>query len=292
MRVTLNPLKAIANIRQTLRTIRQLQQTKQILQQLLKNSELAEKDLHKMSSAEYYAYLTSTKELEVNSEQFYQFVLDYLITGYLHGDLKDVDVQAILGLNNPLQLNRYVDRMIRDARMRGSFMEELVQHALQSQAEPSPLYTMLFSPTEYDPQTGSFLVKTFADVKRILQDNQQVLQEQKKQLAIARMHAQEKQRQEALRQAIALRTPEAMELVGKDDFLSEDEQNEQGARVVYTELQKQVKGTVIRAATPERHHVQTPDLQNMSPAEQIAYKKKLLAKLRSQEKRPDMNIRI
>jgi hypothetical protein len=292
MRVTLNPLKAIANIRRSLRIIRQLRQTKQVLQQLLKTENLTEKDIRTMSSDEFYTYLTDPADLSTGSEKFYQFLLDYVITGYLHGELKDLDIQALLGLNNPLQLNRYVDRMLRDARMRGSFMEELVAHALQSKEDPSPLYTMLFSPTEYDPQTGAFMVKSFADVKKVLQENQQVLQEQKKQLAIARMRATEKQRQDALRQKIALQNPESLELAGTDDFVSEDSLVEKDARVVYAELQKQVKGTVIRSAAAEQHKVQNTDMHELSPSEQIAYKKKLLAKVRAQEQRPGMNVRI
>lgn len=291
MRVHLNPLKALASIRQSWRIIRQLRQTKTILQQLVQNSS-AEKNIRKMSTEEFYQYITDPEAVRVTSEQFYQFVLDYLVTGYLNGELKDLDLQTIFGLNNPLQLTRYVDRMIRDARMRGSFMEELVAHSLQAKAEPSPLYTMLFSPTDYDPQTGSFLVKTFTDMKKVLKDNQQVLQEQKKQLAVARMRAEEKQRQASMRQVIALHNPEAMELAGQDEFITEDRQLEQEAKIVYSELQKQSQGTVVRAAATETHHVQNKDVQQMSPSEQIAYKKKLLSKVRASGQHPGMNVRI
>ena len=290
MRVILNPLKGIQSIRRYLQVRRQLQQTRQILKSLITPAHA--KELHDMSATEYYDFLTSTDDLKPTSQNYYQFVLDYLVTGYLHGELNDLDVTKILGLNNPLQLNRYVDRMIRDAHMKGSFIEELMQHSLQDQTEPSPLYSMLFSPTEYDAETGSFLVKSFEDVKKVLETHQQTLQVQKKQLAIARMHLEEKQRQDAIRQAIAVNNPEAMELVSNDAFISEDQSVEHDARVVYDELKKQQRGTLIRAAQEQQHKVVSPDIQDLSPAEQIAYKKKLLAKVRGDQPQQGMNIRI
>lgn len=290
MRVTLNPLKAITIIRESLRTLRQLRQTKKALQQLLQQQ--TPTDIHAMSAMEFYAHITDTTALQPTSEQFYQFLLDYVITAYVHGELEEAEMQRLLGSQNPLQLGRFVDRMIRDARMKGSFMEELVAHAMQTKEEASPLYTMLFSPTEYDPHTGSFMVKTFADVKKILSEHQQTLQDQKQQLAVARMRAAEKQRQDEARRIIAMNNPEAVEATGTDAFVTEDQQLEHDARILHTEIQKQAKGTVIRSAMADTHKVQSPDMQQLSPAEQIAYKKKLLAKVRREDGQAGMNIRI
>ncbi|MDR2428764.1 MAG: hypothetical protein LBD62_03045 [Candidatus Margulisbacteria bacterium] len=230
---------------------------------------------YEMDSGEFYDFLLSGG----SQEQYYDFLLNFLLTGYLDGTLDERKFRYFVGLDNPLQINRYVDKLLREAKMQGSIYAELLKYS-NADDKKEDLLTMLMP--EHKPAGEKRRLNSVADLKDLLKDNAEELQAQKRALALARMQEAEQKRQEALRQAIVLNAPETAELLAKDTFMTEQTEITQTAELLSVELEKQQKGTVLgqSAAPVQAHSVISADTSKMSPGELVAYKKKILSKMR------------
>ena len=264
----------LKRLREFLARIQRIMQLKEVLNKLPGSP--PQKSPSEMSSDEFYDFLLSGG----SQESYYDFLLDFLLTGYMDGTIDERKFKYFLNLNNPLQISRYVDKLLREAKMQGSIYEEMLKY--QNSAEKSEnLLTLLMPERAKDKKQ----ITNLAELKDLVKDSADELQKQKQALAQAKMIAEEKKRQAELRQAVILNSPEAGELLSQDSYAAEQEQIEQTAGLLYEELEKQHKGTVLRqAVNPEKHSVISKDTSNMSPGELVAYKKKILGKMRS-----DMN---
>jgi len=232
------------------------------------------KPYQEMTADEFYDFILAGG----SQTDYYDFLLNFLITGYLDGSIDEKKFKYLLKLDNPLQINRYVDKLLREAQMQGSIYEEMLKYR-DSTDKQEDLLTLLMP--ERAKQAGKRQVTNFTELKDMVKDSAEELQKQKQALAQARMVAEEKQRQAEMRKALILNSPEAGELLAKDTYETEDRQTEKTAEMLYAELQKQQKGTVLhQAVNPSAHSVISEDTANMSPGELVAYKKKILSKMR------------
>lgn len=277
----LNPFKAWVTYTNNIKKYKRLQESLNlILSEGNKSKTAQRKSVYKMSTDEFYDYLVEPKNSEVDKEVFFQFLFEYLVTGFMNGDITKKEMQRIMGIDNPLKINRYVDKMLRNIKMQGSLLDELMRY--QNDPEKSQeIYSMILPDYAYDKENKKLKIKNLDDIKKIIGDSVDEMQKQKKDLAMARMQAEEKRRLEEWRKGVLVNSPEIAQLLGKDGYMSEEEKLEDDARIIYTEVEKQRKGTIIRkAVNPERHTVISKETSQMSPSELIAYKKKLLSKLR------------
>lgn len=232
------------------------------------------KPYQEMTSDEFYDFVLSGG----SQTEYYDFLLNFLLTGYLDGSIDEKQFKYLLKLDNPLQINRYVDKLLREAKMQGSIYEEMLKYSNAADKQED-LLTLLMPERAKDQSKRQ--ITNFTELKDLVKDSAEELQKQKQALAQARMIAEEKKRQEELRQAVILNSPEAGELIARDTFETEDKQIEQTAEVLYKELEKQHKGTVLnKTVDPTAHSVISEDTANMSPGELVAYKKKILSKMR------------
>jgi len=232
-----------------------------------------QKSFFEMDSDEFYDFLLTGG----SQEAYYDFLLDFLLTGYMDGTIDEKKFKYFLNLDNPLQIGRYVDKLLREAKMQGSIYEEMLKY--QNSAEKTENLLTLMMP---ERATDKKQIANLTELKELVKDSAEELQKQKQALAQAKMIAEEKKRQAELRQAVILNSPEAGELLSRDSYAAEQEQIEQTAGMLYEELEKQHKGTVLRqAVNPEKHSVISKDTSNMSPGELVAYKKKILSKMRN-----------
>ncbi|GBR76522.1 hypothetical protein NO2_1055 [Candidatus Termititenax persephonae] len=235
------------------------------------------KSLTAMSSDEFYDFLLAGGA----QDDYYDFLLDFLLVEYLDGRLDEKKFRYFIGLDNPLQIGRFVDKLLREAKMQGSIYEELAKYR-DTDARRDDLLTLLLPERKRDAAARR-KINSVTELKDLVKDSAEELQKQKQALAQAKMLAAEKQRQEELRQAVILNAPEAGELLSRDTFAAEEAQLEQTAGLLNAEVLKQQKGTVLGQSTappPRTHSVVSADTAKMSPGELVAYKKKLLSKMR------------
>ncbi|MDR1323972.1 MAG: hypothetical protein LBK68_05995 [Candidatus Margulisbacteria bacterium] len=233
------------------------------------------KPFYEMDSGEFYDFLLKGG----SQEQYYDFLLNFLLTGYLDGTIDEKKFRYFVGLDNPLQISRYVDKLLREAKMQGSIYAELLKYG-NADDKKEDLLTMLMP--EHKRTGGERKLNSVSELKDLLKDNAEELQTQKRALALAQMQEAERKRLEALRQAIVLNSPETGELLAKDTFMTEQTEIAQTANLLSEELEKQQKGTVLgqSAAPAQKHSVISADTSRMSPGELVAYKKKILSKMR------------
>ncbi|MDR1997035.1 MAG: hypothetical protein LBQ83_01750 [Candidatus Margulisbacteria bacterium] len=262
----------LGSIKKLLERLQRFLQLKEILSKA--PGDPRPKSYQEMNPDEFYDFLLSGG----SQEEYYDFLLNFLLTGYLDGSIDEQKFKYFLGLSNPLQINRYVDKLLREAKMQGSIYEEMLKYR-NSADKQEDLLALLVPERAQDKNKRK--ITDVAELKELVKDNAEELQKQKQALAQARMLAAEKKRQEELRQAVILNAPEAGELLTRDTFETEEKQVEQTAGLLYKELTKQQKGTVLRqAVNPEKHSVISEDTSRMSPGELVAYKKKILSKMR------------
>lgn len=261
-------------IKKFLEKVQRIMQLREVLNKL--PGDPPAKSPLEMSSDEFYDHLLSGG----SQEAYYDFLLDFLLTGYMDGTIDEKKFRYFLNLDNPLQINRYVDKLLREAKMQGSIYEEMLKYQ-NSEEKSEDLLTLLMPERAKDKKQ----ITSLSELKDLVKDGAEELQKQKQDIARAQMIAEEKKRQEELRQAVILNSPEAGELIARDMYSEEQEQIEQTAGLLYEELEKQQKGTVLRqAVNPQQHSVISQDTGKMSPGELVAYKKKILSKMRG-----DMN---
>jgi hypothetical protein len=233
-----------------------------------------QKNYQEMTADEFYDFILAGG----SQEDYYDFLLNFLLTGYLDGTIDEQKFKYFLGLNNPLQINRYVDKLLREAKMQGSIYAEMLKYH-NSADKQEDLLALLVPERAKDGSKRQ--ISNFSELKDMIKDSAEELQKQKQALAQAKMLAEEKKRQEELRQAVILNSPETGELLARDTFETEEKQIEQAAGILSKELEKQQKGTVLRQAVdPAKHSVISEDTSRMSPGELVAYKKRILSKMR------------
>ena len=236
------------------------------------------KSLTEMSADEFYDFLRAGG----SQADYYDFLLDFLLVEYLDGKLDEKKFRYFIGLDNPLQINRFVDKLLREAKMQGSIYEELAKYN-DTDTRKDDLLALLMPERRQNPAEPRRKINSMTELKDLVKDSAEELQKQKQALAQARMIAEEKQRQEELRRAVILSAPEAGELLGRDTYAAEETEIEATAGLLNAELIKQQKGTVLgqsAAPAPRTHSVVSADTSQMSPGELVAYKKKLLSKMR------------
>ncbi|MDR2431446.1 MAG: hypothetical protein LBD99_04255 [Candidatus Margulisbacteria bacterium] len=258
-------------LKKILERVQRFWQLKEILNKI--PGEPKQKNYQEMTADEFYDFILAGG----SQDDYYDFLLNFLLTGYLDGTIDEPKFRYFLGLNNPLQINRYVDKLLREAKMQGSLYEEMLKY--HNSADKEDLLTLLMPERAKDRSRRQ--IANFSELQDMLKDSAEELQKQKQALAQARMLAEEKKRQEELRQAVILNSPEAGELLARDTFETEEKQIEQAAGILSKELEKQQKGTVLRQAiNPAKHSVISEDTARMSPGELVAYKKRILSKMR------------
>lgn len=286
----------VAAFKESMAEIRRYRELKESLDKFLdKEQPKIKKSVYEMSSDEFYDHITGPAAEEIAPQEFYQFLLDYILTAYLTGRMEDVDFKKLMALDNPLKVNRYVDRMVRNVHQQGTLLEELLRY--QDNPEKSDaLYSLILPDYAYDRQTKKVTVNSFNDLKAIVKDSTEELQKQKKLLSLARMQEEEQKRQDDYRAMALANAPEIAELIGADTFQSEAQELAHDSKILNKELEKQKKGMVIRAAQAPDHQVRSGE-EDLSPSELIKLKEQLLEKLRNdmngpQETGGGMTIRI
>ena len=248
-----------------------------------------------LSAEEYYQKLIDPSPLDLRSQTFFKFLLDYIFLLYLDGNLTNQDIEQLLRLNNPYEINRYVDRLIRSSELQGTLAEDIMQQ--QDKGESlDDLYQVILPDYAYDKQKQEVKIKSFADLKQIIQDSAEELEKQQKMIKLAKLQQAQKLQQEKRQKQILANSPEVAEMLGRDSFHSEQQQIDQKAGILWQEIEKLKNRVVVRKA-PKADETEKGQALNkteaeMSPSELIAYKRRVLRKLREDmNKGPGLSIK-
>lgn len=250
-----------------------------------------DKSIYEMSTEEFYEHLTNTGDLEKDSTVFFRFLLEYLITAYLDGDLTEDDVQKMLALENPYEMNRYLERAVRSAKMQGTLLEELMSYQ-EHGGDAKELYSMILPEYAYDQEKKDLKVKSFAELKNAVKDSMENLAEQKRLIELAKMQQAEQERLEEMRRNMLAGSPEIAELISQDNFQTDTEEKAYTSDILIKEVEQLKNKTVIRRAKTAGPVFRNKTEAEMSPSELIAYKRKMLQKLRQDmSKHKDLNLK-
>lgn len=249
------------------------------------------KNIEQMSTEEFYKYLTDPGDLTAGSPQFFNYLLDYILISYLSGDLTESDLNNILKIDNPYEMNRYLDRAVRSAKMQGTILEELAKYQ-DAGENATELYELVLPEYAYDKEEKELKINTIDDLKNAVKGGMTELAEQKRLMDLAKMQKAEQERLESMRREILARTPEVAEMIGGDGYTSAEKDEVYVSNVLEKEVEQLKKKTVVRQAKAEQH-VHNKTEAEMSPSELIAYKKKMLLQLRKdmQHNTGGLNIR-
>jgi hypothetical protein len=242
-------------------------------------AEKKNKSIYEMSTDEFYDYLTKKPDQEEQAITFFRFMLDYLLTAYLDGQLTSEDLDNILKMENPYEMNRYIDRAVRSAKMQGTLLEELAKYQ-ESGEKADDLYELVLPDYAYDKKEKELKINNLDDLKNAVKGSMTNLAEQKRLLDLAKMQKAEQERLENMRREILARTPEVAELISSDGYTSAEKDEVYVSNVIEKEVDQLKKKTVVRQAKVNEGLVRNKTEAEMSPSELIAYKKKMLKKLR------------
>lgn len=241
--------------------------------------EKKDKSIYEMSTDEFYDYLTKKPDQEEQAIIFFRFMLDYLLTAYLDGQLTSEDLDNILKMDNPYEMNRYIDRAVRSAKMQGTLLEELAKYQ-ESGEKADDLYELILPDYAYDKKEKDLKINNLEDLKNAVKGSMTNLAEQKRLLELAKMQKAEQERLENMRREILARTPEVAELISSDGYTSTEKDEVYVSNVIEKEVDQLKKKTVVRQAKVNEGLVRNKTEAEMSPSELIAYKKRMLKKLR------------
>lgn len=259
-------------------------------------SSLTEKNIHQMTEDEFYNYLTKTSGTGRKDNAFYSFMFDYILTAYLDGELDSQALTDLLGIDNPYEMNRYAEKMMRGFKLQGNLYEDLA-HYEQKGAGAEELYSLVLPNYIYDKEKKELKIKSFKDMKDAIKASQVEMEKQRRLIEYAKMQAAERTRIKKNNINVLANSPEVAEMIlDNNNFSSEAQEIEKKAHILYDQAEKDKKKVVIRRAKQEvSSSVSNKRESEMSPAELIAYRRQVLQKLRrdvdSSAKGGSLNIR-
>ncbi len=257
---------------------------------------LQEKNIQEMSEDEFYNYLTDTSGTGRKDKDFYNFMFDYILTAYLDGEIDSKMLTDLIGIDNPYELNRYAEKMMRGFKLQGKLYEDLARYE-QKGAGAEELYSLVLPNYIYDKEKKELKIKSFKDMKEAIKASQAEMEKQRRLIEYAKMQAAEKKRIEKNNINVLANSPEVVEMIAdNNDFSSEAQEIEKKAHILYDQAKEDKKKVVIRRAKKEStSSVSNRRESEMSPAELIAYRRAVLQKLRrdvdSSAKGGSLNIR-
>ncbi|MBU0581495.1 MAG: hypothetical protein KKA19_10005 [Candidatus Margulisbacteria bacterium] len=220
-------------------------------------AELASKSLKPMVSSreEFTDWIINGPGKSMNDVEFYYTLLEQVLLRLERGDLTREEIAKMFNTTNMFRTKRFVE--VKD--------QELKQKLHETQIENNTVETEhALSPIQEIPH--NFLQNIFKQAEVDTRDYWKKAISRKQYLI-------EKERQNRINKAILANAPEALELLGKDYFESEGQQQKREDKVLEKETQK-IRARLVKDKIPEKRP------REMTPKEMVEEKLRIIRKLK------------